>query len=107
MSGKQIFLVVKRRIRISLSSKRYPGETLAGFSKRNGHANSFSFRKMVDKIPASSDLPGMMVLEPIEKTLWSARMRRPLSTREIKHIMRLALLGLREVHEKGLVYWGK
>ncbi|KAF7114686.1 hypothetical protein CNMCM5793_009637 [Aspergillus hiratsukae] len=46
----------------------------------------------------------MMVLEPFEKTLWSARIRRPLTTREIKHIMKLALLGLREIHEKGLVY---
>ncbi|EAW16894.1 putative protein kinase [Aspergillus fischeri NRRL 181] len=62
-------------------------------------------RKMVDVIPSRSDMePTMMVLEPFEKTLWSARTRRPLTTREIKHIMKLALLGLREVHEKGLVY---
>ncbi|GAQ05219.1 hypothetical protein ALT_2540 [Aspergillus lentulus] len=62
-------------------------------------------RKMVDVIPARSDMePTMMVLEPFEKTLWSARTRRPLTTREIKHIMKLALLGLPEVHEKGLVY---
>ncbi|KAF7181448.1 hypothetical protein CNMCM7691_000666 [Aspergillus felis] len=60
---------------------------------------------MVDVIPSRSDTePTMLVLEPFEKTLWSARSRRPLTTREIKHIMKLALLGLREVHEKGLVY---
>ncbi|RHZ60779.1 hypothetical protein CDV55_105558 [Aspergillus turcosus] len=62
-------------------------------------------RKMVDIIPPLSDAePTMMVLEPFEKTLWSARTRRPLTTREIKHIMKLVLLGLREIHEKGLVY---
>jgi hypothetical protein len=50
-------------------------------------------RKMVDVIPPRSDTePTMMVLEPFE--------------REIKHIMKLALLGLREVHEKCLVYCG-
>ncbi|KAF7155868.1 hypothetical protein CNMCM5623_008748 [Aspergillus felis] len=60
---------------------------------------------MVDVIPPRSNTePTMMVLEPFEKTLWSVRTRRPLTTREIKHIMKLALLGLREVHEKGLVY---
>jgi hypothetical protein len=64
-------------------------------------------RKMVDIVPPLSDAePTMMVLEPFEKSLWSARTRRPLTTREIKHIMKLALLGLREIHEKGLVYCG-
>ncbi|KAB8272262.1 hypothetical protein BDV30DRAFT_239707 [Aspergillus minisclerotigenes] len=45
-----------------------------------------------------------MVLEPFEKTLWSARSKRPLTLREVKHIMKFALLGLQEIHEKGLVY---
>ena len=63
-------------------------------------------RKMIDIIPPLSDAePTMMVLEPFEKTLWSARTRRPLTTREIRHIMKLALLGLREIHEKGLILW--
>lgn len=63
-------------------------------------------RKMTDTIPASSGLPGMMVLEPFEKTLWSTRLRRPLTIQEIKHIMKRALLGLREIHNQGLVYCG-
>ncbi|KOC14898.1 hypothetical protein AFLA70_266g001871 [Aspergillus flavus AF70] len=62
-------------------------------------------RRMIDIIPPSSDLePPMMVLEPVEKTLWSARTKRPLTLREVKHIMKFALLGLQEIHEKGLVH---
>ncbi|PYI04743.1 kinase-like protein [Aspergillus sclerotiicarbonarius CBS 121057] len=61
-------------------------------------------RKMTDTIPASSDLPEMMVLEPFEKTLWSARTKRPLAIWEIKYIMKATLLGLQEIHKQGLVY---
>lgn len=88
-----------------------PEKLWPAFRKELGMQTRFQsaryIRKMVDKIPASSDLPDMMVLEPFEKSLWSARTRRPLSIREIKHIMGLALLGLREVHDKGLVYCGR
>lgn len=63
-------------------------------------------RRMVDVIPNPDDTPPLMVLEPYEKTLWMARMTRPLTTREIKHVMKLDLLGLDEIHEKGLVHCG-
>lgn len=64
-------------------------------------------RKMVDTIRARSESdPPMMVLEPFEKTLWSARTRRPLTMRETKLIMKSALLGLQEIHDKDLVYCG-
>ncbi|PWY88877.1 serine/threonine protein kinase [Aspergillus sclerotioniger CBS 115572] len=61
-------------------------------------------RRMVDVIPASSNLPDMMVLEPFQKTLWSARTTRPLAIWEIKYIMRAALLELQEIHKQGRVY---
>ena len=47
-----------------------------------------------------------MVLEPFEKTLWMARLTRGLSRREIKWVMRGSLMGLREIHERGLVHCG-
>lgn len=64
-------------------------------------------RKMTDVIPASSNLPDIMVLEPFEKTLWAARLQRPLTIREIKQIIKMALWELREIHNEGLVYCGK
>ncbi|KAL1960894.1 hypothetical protein VTO42DRAFT_5877 [Malbranchea cinnamomea] len=61
-------------------------------------------RRMLDVISHPDHTHPLMVLEPFQKTLWMARMTRPLSTREIKHIMKLTLLGLNEIHEKGLVH---
>lgn len=62
----------------------YPEKHWPAFRKEMDMQTRFHsaryIRRMVDKIPASSsDLPDMMVLEPFEKTRWSARMRRPLT----------------------------
>ena len=67
-------------------------------------------RGLVDVIPREGIGDGVgtayMVLEPFEKTLWMARMTRGLSGREIKWVMRGSLMGLREIHERGLVHCG-
>lgn len=93
-------------------SEDRPGEKWAAFRKEIEMQSLFRsvkyIRRMIDIIPPSSDLePPMMVLEPFEKTLWSARTKRPFTLREVKHIMKFALLGLQEIHEKGLVHCGR
>ncbi|PGH31044.1 serine/threonine protein kinase [[Emmonsia] crescens] len=67
--------------------------------------NSKHLRRMLDMIPPSSDSePSMMVLEPFGKSLWDARMTRPLSTGEIRSVMRGVLFGLGTIHTQGYVY---
>ncbi|KAF2087218.1 kinase-like protein, partial [Saccharata proteae CBS 121410] len=64
-------------------------------------------RQQVDRIPPGTghgDEPPRIVLEPTETTLWSARAKRPFTDDEIRVVMKGALLGLRGIHEKGLVY---
>lgn len=92
-------------------SDNSPGAKWPAFQKEMETQNLFSdakfIRRMVDTIPPRSNLElPMMVLEPFEKTLWSARTKRPFTTREVKHVMKSALLGLWEVHRRGLVYCG-
>ncbi|KAL2169654.1 hypothetical protein VTG60DRAFT_5793 [Thermothelomyces hinnuleus] len=61
-------------------------------------------RHMVDYVPRTEETGPMMILEPFQKTLWDARTMRPLSTQEIKYIMKAALVAIVIVHSKGLVY---
>ncbi|KAF2433850.1 kinase-like protein [Tothia fuscella] len=81
-------------------------------------------RKQVDRIPpdapalsrTSSEFgvvghvgggevdPPRLVLEPTETTLSRVRTERPLSDGEIEILMRGVLLGLGEIHKRGLVY---
>lgn len=69
--------------------------------------NSKHIRRMLDVIPPSSGAePPMMVLEPFGKTLWDARMTRPLSTGEIRSVMKGILFGLGTIHHQGYVYTG-
>ena len=63
-------------------------------------------RSLMDYIPNSEPDGPMMVFEPFRKTLWNARTTRSFSTQEIKWIMKSILLGLHNVHKKGLVYTG-
>ena len=64
-----------------------------------------SIRKQLDRIPQSSaDSPPMLVLEITETTLWTARTKRPFTKAEIDSIAEDMLIGLRDVHAKGLVY---
>ncbi len=65
-------------------------------------------RRQHDRIPPRrhSSQPPTLVLEPSECTLSKARSLRPLTDREIKTIMRGALIGLNEIHQEGLVYAG-
>jgi len=67
--------------------------------------NHPTIRKQVDRIrPTSSGDPPRLVLEILQTTLWDARTKRSFSDVEIKEIMRSALLGLKDVHDQGMVY---
>ena len=63
-----------------------------------------TIRQQVDRIPPTRGGPPRIVLEILQSTLWDARRKRQFSDVELKGIMRSALLGLRDVHERGLVY---
>ncbi|EUC44121.1 hypothetical protein COCMIDRAFT_6530 [Bipolaris oryzae ATCC 44560] len=64
-----------------------------------------TIRQQVDRIPpVSRSDPPRIVLEILQSTLWDARRKRQFSDVEIKGIMRSALLGLRDVHQRDLVY---
>jgi protein kinase len=66
-----------------------------------------TIRQQVDRIPPSTrGEPPRIVLEILQSTLWDARKKRQFSDVELKGIMRSALLGLRDVHQRGLVYAG-
>ncbi|GAB7349498.1 hypothetical protein MBLNU459_g0208t1 [Dothideomycetes sp. NU459] len=67
--------------------------------------DSSSIRKQVDRIPPTKEgEPPMLVLEIFETTLWSARAKRPFTTAEVKSVTKDALVGLADVHARGLVY---
>lgn len=67
-----------------------------------------SIRKQVDRIaPTSTSDPAKLVLEIFETTVWQARTKRPFTAAELKAVAKSALVGLRDVHAKGLVYAGK
>ena len=67
--------------------------------------DSSGVRQQRDRIPSTAPgEPPMLVLEITSTTLWSARAERPFALREIKRITRDALIGLRDVHARGLVY---
>ncbi|KAF1947131.1 kinase-like protein [Clathrospora elynae] len=64
-----------------------------------------SVRQQVDRIPPTSKAdPPRIVLEILESTLWEARRKRQFSDVELKGIMRSTLMGLRDVHQKDMVY---
>jgi protein kinase len=66
-----------------------------------------TIRQQVDRIPpTSSSDPPRIVLEILESTLWDARKKRQFSDVELKGIMRSAMLGLRDIHSRNLVYAG-
>jgi protein kinase len=66
-----------------------------------------TIRQQVDRIPPISNAdPPKIVLEILQSTLWDARRKRQFSDVELKGIMRSAMLGLRDVHQKNLVYAG-
>lgn len=67
--------------------------------------DSPAIRQQVDRIPPTkSGDPPMLVLEITETTLWSARTKRPFTLSELKSVTKDALVGLRDVHDQGLVY---
>jgi male germ cell-associated kinase len=68
--------------------------------------DSALIRPMVDFVPSSASIPPRMVLQGFEKTLWTARNRRQLTSDEIKWIMQAVILALGTVHRKGYVYSG-
>lgn len=64
-----------------------------------------SIRGQVDRIlPTKEGAPPMLVLEIFETTLWTARTKRPFTSAELKAVMKDALIGLRDVHDRGQVY---
>jgi serine/threonine protein kinase len=68
--------------------------------------NCPSIRKQVDRIPPvnEANTPPILVLEIFETTLWHARTKRPFSKAEVKSVARQILQGLKEVHDRELVY---
>jgi male germ cell-associated kinase len=68
--------------------------------------DSALIRPIVDFLPSSASIPPRMVLQGFEKTLWTARNRRQLTSDEIKWIMQAVILALGTVHRKGYVYSG-
>ncbi|KAI5194407.1 kinase-like protein [Aureobasidium subglaciale] len=67
--------------------------------------DSPGIRQQIDRIPPTeAGGPPMIVLEITETTLWIARTKRPMSLAEIKTVAKDVLIGLRDVHAKGLVY---
>jgi hypothetical protein len=64
-------------------------------------------RQMVDFIPHSNSTQAMMVLQAFEKSLWTARNKRPLTIDEIKWIMKAVLIAIWTIHREGLVYSGR
>lgn len=67
--------------------------------------DSSGIRQQVDRIPSTKPGdPPMLVLEITDTTLWSARTKRPFTLAELKSVTKDALVGLRQVHEQGLVY---
>lgn len=68
--------------------------------------NCSAIRKQVDRIPPVKDdgSPPILVLEIFETTLWQARTKRPFSKDEVQSVAKAILRGLKEVHERGLVY---
>lgn len=64
-----------------------------------------AIRPQLDRIPPTSHAdPPKLVLELLQTTLWDARRKREFSDAELKQVMRQILLGLQEVHQRGLVY---
>lgn len=64
-------------------------------------------RRVVDVIPPSLDSESpIMALEAFEKSLWSARLRRPFSLGEIRSVMISIAIGLGIIHHNNLVYTG-
>lgn len=63
--------------------------------------------RMVNVIPPPCDteLP-VIVPEVLEKSLWSARLRRPFSLGEILSVMRSIAIGLSTIHHNNIVYTG-
>ncbi|GAB1741977.1 hypothetical protein NU219Hw_g7375t1 [Hortaea werneckii] len=62
-------------------------------------------RRQLDRVaPKKGRHPPLLVLEITETTLWQARTKRPFSKDEVRSVARSMLQGLKEVHDKGLVY---
>ncbi|KAI1291495.1 kinase-like domain-containing protein [Xylaria venustula] len=59
--------------------------------------------RWVDFIPTGFYVP-LMVLVPFEQTLWEARHRRPMTTLEIKWIMKRLLLNIQQIHLQNFVH---
>ena len=69
-------------------------------------SDSVFIRQMVDFIPSATGTKPKMVLQAFEKTLWTARMQRPMASSEIKWIMKAVIVAIWTVHRKGFVYSG-
>lgn len=55
-------------------------------------------RQMTDFVLPTTNQEPVIMLQVFEKTLWAARMQRPMTDNEIKWIMKAVLLGLWTVH---------
>lgn len=69
--------------------------------------DSPSIRGQVDRVPPTPGAdPPRVILEILESTLWACRAKRSFTDAEVKKVMKDALVALRDVHAKGLVYAG-
>jgi male germ cell-associated kinase len=76
------------------------------FEMQKLFSDSVFIRKMIDFIPSAAGVEPKIVLQAFEKTLWTARTERSMTSNEIKWIMKAVIIGLWTVHRKGLVYSG-
>ena len=68
--------------------------------------DSAFIRQMIDFVPSAAGTEPKIVLQAFEKSLWTARTERPMTSNEIKWIMKAVIIGLWTVHREGLVYSG-
>ena len=68
--------------------------------------NSAFIRQMIDFVPSAAGVEPKIVLQIFEETLWTARTERPMTSNEIKWIMKAVIIGLWTVHREWLVYSG-
>jgi protein kinase len=68
--------------------------------------DSAFIRQMIDFVPSAAGVEPKIVLQAFEKTLWTARTERPMTSNEIKWVMKAVIIGLWTVHREELVYSG-
>jgi hypothetical protein len=92
--------VVKR---LSSGDDRSPSWPLLkhDFEMQKLFNDSAFIRQMIDFVPSAVGVEPKVVLQAFKKTLWTER---PMTSNEIKWIMKAVIIKLWTVHREGLVY---